>query len=124
MKRIRSFILLAGLAVLASLTVQAQTVPADSILVADLVYDAPSATTDAPTIVADLAVKYPILTTALMILGLLRLIIKPVMAAVTAHVQSTPDTTDDERLARTERSWWFRSLLFILDWGASIKPVK
>jgi hypothetical protein len=77
-----------------------------------------------PTIIADLAVKYPLFSTVVFLVGILRLVVKPIMAAIQSHVAGTPDTADDERFARVQRSWWLRAILFILDWGASVKPVK
>jgi hypothetical protein len=76
------------------------------------------------TLVADLAAKYPLLVTALAVVGLLRLLVKPVMEFLRARAAATETKADDERLDRIERSWWLRALLFVLDWGASIKPIK
>ena len=78
----------------------------------------------AATLVADLAVKYPVLTTVLLVVGLLRLTVKPLIEFLRARVAATETKEDDERLDRIERSWWLRALLFALDWGASIKPLR
>lgn len=151
MNSIRSFLLLAVLAcapfVPLLITAPAQTLPADPVLTAsapalpahvviattpapDLTPTAsatsaePTKPAEAPSVIADLAVKYPIITTVLMVMGLLRLILKPIVEWLRARAAATADPADDERLAQAERSWWFKALLFALDWGASIKPVK
>ena len=76
----------------------------------------------AATLVAGLAARFPLVSSLLMVIGLLRLLVKPVMAYLHARAAATEETEDDARLDRIERSWWLRALLFALDWGASIKP--
>lgn len=85
--------------------------------------EAPAAQDATATLVADLAIKYPVVFTVLTIVGMLRLLVKPVMAYLHARAAATETKEDDERLARVAQSWWMKALLFVLDWGASIKPV-
>jgi hypothetical protein len=78
---------------------------------------------DSATVVTDLVAKFPVLSSVLLVVGFLRLTVKPIIATLHARAASTPGTEDDERLAKIQRSWWLRALLFVLDWGASIKPL-
>lgn len=73
--------------------------------------------------VAGLAAKYPVVVTIVSIIGFLRLLVKPVVAFLHTRAAATETKEDDERLEKAERSWWFKALMFGLDWGASIKPV-
>jgi hypothetical protein len=76
------------------------------------------------SIISPLVVKYPIISTVIFVIGLLRLLLKPLVEFLRARVAATADLEDDRRLAAAEASWWWKALLFILDWGASIKPLK
>lgn len=130
--RLRLFVLgLAAFALAATPFLRAQ-VPAESAPVVAIV-DAPPAPAfadaapstvsadPAATLIADYAAKYPLVVSILSLVGLLRLVFKPVLAWLHARAAATPGTEDDERLARVEASWWMRVLRFLLDWGASIK---
>lgn len=68
--------------------------------------------------------KYPQLASALMIMGALRVVLKPLMVFLEEHVASTPDKADDEKLAKVKASKVYKALCFILDYVASIKLPK
>jgi hypothetical protein len=68
-----------------------------------------------------LAEKYPVIASILILLGSLRLLIKPIMAGVRLWTTSTESTRDDELLDKVERSWGYTAFLFLLDWLTSIK---
>lgn len=68
------------------------------------------------------------LATALAWIGALRLVAKPVSAAVqtafsklVAKAIETPEPEDDELVGKLIRSWPYRILAFLVDWIASVK---
>lgn len=67
------------------------------------------------------AQQYPIVATILMVVGVLRFVMKPVMDLLRALVLATPGTGDDEFLAKVEGSKAWQYFLYILDWLGSIK---
>lgn len=94
---------------------------------------APLAGPDAPAQVANgitatiiqLAIAHPIIGSLLLVLGTLRLCLKPIMTVIRLVVASTPSKTDDQVLDEVEHSWAYTLFLFSLDWLASIKlPAK
>lgn len=64
---------------------------------------------------------YPHLSTILMIIGFLRLIIKPIMTILKAYVAITPTNKDNETLDKIFNSKYWTGFLFLLDWFTSIK---
>ena len=64
---------------------------------------------------------YPHLSTILMIVGFLRLVIKPIMTILKAYVAITPSNKDNETLDKIFNSKYWKRFLFILDWLTSIK---
>ena len=72
-----------------------------------------------------LAATYPAFATFLILLGTLRLCIKPIMTLARLIAASTPGKADDELLDQVEHSWAYTAFLFALDWLTSIKlPAK
>lgn len=65
--------------------------------------------------------KYPWVITALTVLGIIRLVVKPVMSIIETVVASTPSTKDDEFLAKWQASAAYRWFLYVLDWLGSVK---
>jgi hypothetical protein len=65
--------------------------------------------------------KYGWLSQVVMIIGLLRVIFKPLMTYFESRAAETPGTEDDEQLARFERGPVYKVIHFILDFGGSIK---
>lgn len=55
------------------------------------------------------------------IVGLLRVVNKPLFAGIRSYVQSTESKEDDEMLDAVERSKTYRLVSFILDWTTSVK---
>ena len=68
-----------------------------------------------------LVAKYPAIATALIIIGGLRAVFKPLMSAVQAYVDYTVDPKDNEKLKAIYASKAYKSLSFLLDYSASIK---
>ena len=68
--------------------------------------------------------KFGWITQVVLVIGSLRILFKPLMAAVHNYADNTPSPTDNEVLDKFEHSAVFRAIAFILDWGASIKLIK
>lgn len=77
-----------------------------------------------PGFVEKLAAQYPVIVTMLLVVGVLRLLLKPVIAALHWYAEQTATTKDDEWVQRVESSKITTSALFALDWLASIKIPK
>lgn len=78
-------------------------------------------------VIAGLAAKYPILLTIAAIMGMARLILKPLMTFLHSVVIVTDTQRDDELLNKVESSAVYKGVLFALDWVFSLKlkkPVK
>lgn len=73
------------------------------------------------SIIIDLALNYPWVTLVLSVVGLLRLINKPLFAALHAYVMTTPSKNDEILLEKVEKSQAYRWLTFALDWVGSVK---
>ncbi len=73
------------------------------------------------TFILGLAASYPIITTILAIMGVVRVVMKPVMSIIRMVVKATPSKADDKKLNEVERSWWWKAILYILDLLTSIK---
>ena len=68
--------------------------------------------------------QYGVLVQILSILGTLRLVIKPVMALIEVYVLITPSKDDDQLPQKIEASKAYKTIVFLLDWFASIKLKK
>lgn len=58
------------------------------------------------------------------IVGTLRLAIKPIMSVVEAVVMITPSKSDDLLPEKIKQSKAYKTVVFVLDWFASIKLPK
>ncbi len=73
------------------------------------------------SLVTNFATSHPWLAAALVVIGGLRIVFKPLVTAYENWVKSTPDTADDERLAKIEASVPYKWFAWLLDYAASIK---
>jgi len=71
-----------------------------------------------------LVAKYPIVSGILSILGLIRLLIKPIMEAIIAYAKWTETPKDDSLVNHVIKSPIYSKFLFVLDWLFSIKIGK
>lgn len=74
--------------------------------------------------IANLALTNPEVAAIIMAVGLLRIIVKPVVATIDKYVSDTPTKTDDESWSKFKSSKAFTIFCFILDWTTSIKLKK
>jgi len=75
-------------------------------------------------ILIGLVAKYPVIASILSILGLIRLIVKPIMEIIKAYVAYTPNKEDDSFVNKVIASPVYNKFLFVLDWLFSIKIGK
>lgn len=59
-----------------------------------------------------------------MVIGVLRVVNKPLFTLLREYVNVTPDPKDNEILDRVEKSKFYSAFLFALDWLASVKIKK
>lgn len=68
--------------------------------------------------------KYPIVASILMVVGGLRVVIKPIMSALRSYVEYTDSPNDNVKLDKIESSKLYKTLSYILDYLASVKLPK
>jgi hypothetical protein len=73
--------------------------------------------------IAEMVAKYPTLAAIVVVVGIMRIIAKPLMTFLHSVVQATPSDWDDKLLAKVEASKWLKWLLWALDYAASIKVI-
>lgn len=69
----------------------------------------------------NLASHNPAFATVIMILGFIRLSMKPAMTILQALVKITPYDSDDKWLASAEQSNTYKVIVYLLDWVLSVK---
>jgi hypothetical protein len=73
----------------------------------------------------DLVSKFPLASSILLGIGVLRVINKPLFSLFHAYVDATPSAKDNEVLASVEGSRIYKGITYALDWAASVKlPAK
>lgn len=63
----------------------------------------------------------PAFASVIMVIGFLRLAIKPVMTLLQAYVKLTPYDNDDRWLAGVEQSKGYKLIVYLMDWILSVK---
>lgn len=74
-------------------------------------------------LILPLVKQYPIASSALLAMGALRTIFKPICVAVQHYVDQTESLKDNERWTKIQQSKAFKVVAFVLDYAASIKLV-
>jgi uncharacterized membrane protein YcgQ (UPF0703/DUF1980 family) len=75
-------------------------------------------------LVYNLIVKFPVLASILMVVGGLRIVVKPIMALLHNLADYSPSQKDDILIDKVENSKLYKGFLFCIDWLASIKVKK
>ena len=65
-----------------------------------------------------------LLIKAILLIGTLRTIIKPIVTLVNNYVESSPSKSDNVKWEKVKASKMYKAFAFILDWTASIKLPK
>lgn len=71
-----------------------------------------------------LALEYPIIFTIISIIGMVRLVVKPLMVILHSLAEATETTRDEEILRKLEENKVWKGFLFILDYVFSLKLKK
>lgn len=74
--------------------------------------------------VLGLAVKYPAFASVALVIGSLRIFLKPLMALAISYVEWSPDPKDNEKLKKVMESKAYKLFAFALDYLASVKLPK
>lgn len=72
----------------------------------------------------DLVSKYPVVAGVIAVVGILRLVVKPLMSIVEAVVLETASKKDDEAVAKVKDSGIYKGLIWVVDYLASVKLPK
>ena len=69
----------------------------------------------------ELATKYQVVMTICIVVGIFRLVFKPLMAIIKAVVVYTPTSSDDIVMAKIEEHKAYKAVLWVIDYLLSIK---
>lgn len=83
-----------------------------------------AAPADGANFIVDLATKYPWVVTVVAIIGTLRLLVKPVIAAAHSYAESTNSPKAEALIEKIENSKLLSTVFFVLDWFGSVKVRK
>jgi hypothetical protein len=67
---------------------------------------------------------HPAFASLLMVVGILRLVMKPLMVFIETLVIATPSKLDDDLYQKMIQSELYKAFVFMIDWLASIKLPK
>lgn len=79
---------------------------------------------DISVLILGFAQQYPIVASIVFVMGLARLVNKPIFAIAHSIVEATPSDSDDKVLAEVEASKIYKGVSFVLDYVGSIKLPK
>lgn len=79
---------------------------------------------DLSVIIIELVSKYPVLGSVVAVMGMARLILKPLMVFLKEAVLATPSDKDDLVLGKVEGSKIYKAIVFLLDYLFSLKLPK
>jgi len=65
--------------------------------------------------------NYPQFSGLIMVIGFLRLAVKPLMTILQAFVKLTPYDSDDQWLKSFEQSKSYKLIVYMMDWVLSVK---
>lgn len=60
----------------------------------------------------------------IVLIGTLRLILKPILSAIEGVVAATPTQSDDAKWAAIKETKVYKTITYLLDWFASVKLPK
>ena len=72
-------------------------------------------------LILSLVAQYPVLASVLLVMGGLRIVVKPLMGILHELAIYTPTQKDDELLGKVEASSFYKGLVYVVDWFASVK---
>lgn len=74
--------------------------------------------------ISGLVLEYPILLSIAAIIGMVRLVVKPLMVILHSLAEATETTRDEEILKKIEENKIYKGFLFVLDYVFSLKLKK
>lgn len=122
LKLLFSIAIFALLATIFVMPLMAQDPSTNAVVTGDTSPLSPATTSAITAFFAGLTVKFPWVSTVIMVVGVLRLCMKPIMMIVEAVIKNTPGTADDTALDNFEKGSIYKWLFWGLDLFASIKP--
>ncbi len=72
----------------------------------------------------DLVNNYPVVGQILIVVGALRLVMKPLFSIAHSVVEYTQNPKDNLVLGKVESHWAVKGFLYLLDWFGSVKMPK
>lgn len=75
-------------------------------------------------LIQGLAGSHPWILSALAVIGIVRVINKPLFSLLRTYVNTTSSAKDNELLDSVEKSAIYKGITYLLDWFFSIKPSK
>ena len=73
------------------------------------------------SVLMGLSVKYPIVMSVVLLVGVLRAINKPLFALARAFADATKSELDNKLIDDVEKSKIYKGVCFVLDWLGSVK---
>jgi hypothetical protein len=71
--------------------------------------------------IALLLQKYPVLIQVIMVIGILRVVNKPLFTFLHAFAAATPSKVDDKIVSDVEQSKIYKVISYVFDWFGSVK---
>ena len=65
--------------------------------------------------------KFGVIVQIVSVIGTIRIIVKPIMVAIEQIVLDTESKKDDLKLEEVKKNKIFKTVIFLLDWFASVK---
>lgn len=65
--------------------------------------------------------KFGVIVQIVSVIGTVRIIVKPIMVAVEQIILDTESKKDDLKLEEVKKNKIFKTVIFLLDWFASVK---
>lgn len=84
----------------------------------------PEAVDGITALISGIALKFPWVLIVLSVLGILRIVVKPLMAIIHSIVEKTVSKSDDAAIEKVEASPIYKGFCFVLDWLFSVKLIK
>lgn len=75
-------------------------------------------------LILDLAGKFPWVLSVVTVIGVLRIVVKPLMSIAKAVAEATSSPSDNLWVEKVENSKIYKGFIYAIDWLASIKLKK
>lgn len=72
-------------------------------------------------LIAEMVMNYPSVMSVVVVLGVFRMVFKPIVTAYQAYVDATPSKEDDEKFEEIKKSSVYKSISWLVDYLMSVK---